>query len=276
MSSSTRCPRLLARPPQLGGVELEAGDRGQPVEQRDAGLGIGHGREVVRHLRPQPDGGQAGLGEAALDRGLHARGHVEGAGHESDPTGPAPRWWRWRPGAPAGCGARARGTRRSRPRGGCRAPGPGRPPRRERPPLVVGLGPDEEEHVAARRIDGRPAARSSGHVRPRVDAVDEVQRRAVGPGGRAACRCRRWRRASVSTPASNPATAVAAPRPASIHPSRRRRARRDRRARADGELVERHGITPRRPPCAASRPGVRPGRRTRRSRCGRRPSAPPT
>ena len=42
--------------PQQPGLDLQSGHVLQPIEEGHAGLGVGGGRDIVRHLGPQPHG----------------------------------------------------------------------------------------------------------------------------------------------------------------------------------------------------------------------------
>ena len=63
---------LLERPR----VEREPGGGRQSVEQRGRRPGVGHGRDVVRHLGPEADGGDAPAMEGMLENGGHPTRNV--------------------------------------------------------------------------------------------------------------------------------------------------------------------------------------------------------
>ncbi len=67
----------------------------EPLDEAGRRRRVRHGGGVVRHLGPEPDGGEAGVGEALLEDGLDAGGHVDGAPDEADRGGQLVGRRRW-------------------------------------------------------------------------------------------------------------------------------------------------------------------------------------
>ena len=132
-------PGRLAGRPQFDGVEHGARHRAQPLDERGAGLGIGHGRNVVGDPCPQADEPYPGLAEGDLEGGLDSGRDLEGprAPCRSGGPGRPTRAARSRPGAPGGCGGWAPGRRRGRP--------PRGRPRRETMPTTARMKVGQEK-----------------------------------------------------------------------------------------------------------------------------------
>jgi hypothetical protein len=159
-------------------VDVNARDRRETFEQGHARRGVGHRRDVVRHLSPQSDRRQADLAGPPLDGGLHARGHIDRGAHH--PVRDEQRiacgdgqlrgtrvWYR--------CRVRTEADHQTRPefhREIHDAPSEGAP-------RVIGLGADQQQQVVAIRVarclqlDGRPGESTD-------DAINQVHRRAAG------------------------------------------------------------------------------------------------
>ena len=143
-----------------------------------AGEGIAD--DVVRHLGPQADGGQADLGGSPLDGALHAGGHVDGGAHRAEPgellgrTPPRPAGW-------AGCAAPARGRRRGPRPCERRSPSPGRltAPQNARHRWSGSAPTSSRRSLPSTSVPARSSM--LGQVEPGEHAVDEVHRRAAGP-----------------------------------------------------------------------------------------------
>ena len=127
----------------------------EPLDERDGGLRVRQRRHVVRDPRPQRDRVDVGVRERELERRDDAGGHLELAGDEAhllqevlarlgDGRGEAHR-----PGVRRGRGERAE------PDDHADVEPLGEPDDElgELDPVEVGLGPDEQEDVEARRVD---------------------------------------------------------------------------------------------------------------------------
>ena len=183
--------------PLHGGVEALArllgllgerpeGDRepGRALELAEQGerTGVVRARvaaHVVGDLRPEPERRDAQLVAAALQHGLHAGGHVEGAAEQAGDRCQLGRGRGDRHRDRAGVGDRGRVGAQADDHAGAEPLGQVERGLGEGPPRVVGLGAEQEQQVVAGFVD----AGAQLEARPRqtgVHAVDQVHH---GPAG---------------------------------------------------------------------------------------------
>ena len=175
------------------GVDAEAGEPGQFVQQRSGGLGVRGPGGVVRHARPDADRGDAGLAKSHLEHGLRARRDLHGGRQEADAAGQLFAAGGGRQSDRPRVGDRrresTRGPLRARRPGGARAPPlPGSTPANAR----SGSGPARTSRLRP-PVSVAASNRSSGQREAAVDPVRDAQDRAPGALVEQGVGSRRWR-----------------------------------------------------------------------------------
>ena len=168
---------------QRGGVDLELGHAGEPVEQRRGRGRIGHGGRVVGDSGPQTHCGDLGLPEGEFQGPLDPGRHVDAGRQETDPGGQ----FGLRRSADQADGT---GVRYGRGKGAeadhqlhlelRRQPDD---LRQEGMPAHVGFWPGEHQDATARAV-GRDQQTDGGPAQLGVDPVDDPERRTPSLGSR--------------------------------------------------------------------------------------------